>query len=231
MLRTCATWQSLTTKTTTTEAAESKLLQALAEAATRCTPLLLQLLRRNAEDVVVVVVVVVVCWMQHLSAVFVVWIVSKTCAAAHPPLWQGAVSLPLRCPLHILCMFNELPQNLLPQIDAGCQLQVATVTGTGKRRWKVKMRVTVTGSWSCLSLSLCVHLPFCISLYLSLSLSISPHCVLNKFSFLSSSHYSYALFNPAATQVPHDARNEAAIAAALTGGMHDLSSAGTKLSG
>lgn len=76
--------------------------------------------------------------------------------------------LSLRCPLHILCMFNELPQNLLPQIDAGCQLQVATVTGTGKRRWKVKMRVTVTGSWSCLSLSLSPHL------FLSMSISPSP---------------------------------------------------------
>lgn len=130
MLRTCATWQSLT--------AESKLLQ-LAEAATRCTLLLLlQLLRRNAADVVVVAVV---CWMQHLSAVFVVWLCQKNMCRCTPTFVArcappSTAPAPRCCPLHILCMFNDLPPNLLPQIDAGCQLQQWQEQENDVGKWK-----------------------------------------------------------------------------------------------
>lgn len=140
MLRTCATWQSLTTTTT----AQSKLLQALAEAATRCTPLLLQLLRRNAEDVVVVVVIVVVCWMQHLSAVFVVWIVSKTCAAAHPPLWQG-----------VRCLLPPSSLSVVPCIFCACLMsclkiychKLMQVASCKLRQWQEQENDG--GKWKC----------------------------------------------------------------------------------
>lgn len=92
--------------------------QTVAEAAACCTLLwLLQLLKRN----VVAAAAAAVLNATFVGSFFVVCvaIVSKTCAAASHLCGKVCPLLPPPLLLSILCMFNELPPNLLPQIDAG----------------------------------------------------------------------------------------------------------------
>lgn len=141
--------------------------------------------------------------------------VKKTCAAAHPPLWQGVRPHPLPLLLAVVpCIFYACLMSCL-KIYCHKLMQVASFNSDRNRKTTLESenasncyrQLKLAPSplrYLCLLLSLLVcplflSLSVSIHLYLSLSLSISPHCVLNKLSFLSSSHCSYALFNPAAT--------------------------------